>query len=423
MLLYSELLRIFSFFAFVFNYVNSYTTVSKSLNPIVTSRFFVEKKPSLYTGAWTIDLEVQRNDGMFIETFGMNTQNKYGTFTSFYRKYFNGSAAESTVLFLSPYRIKYHTIDTVIVVNDTAINFTCNNVDDGADRGLGPEGLAFGFDVPHDSFSPTHQMYFENRIAKPKFAFKQLTPKEGRIYFGGVPEEDKEEYIYKGTCEVENKEWGCHMISVVASDNNGKNEFVYDVNNYTFISTFYQDSLVPKAFFNYLINTYYKEYISNGKCKIEHLGWNPHITCECDEWLLGGTFSFKLNGLVFTIPKEKLFYKYGWTSQFCQLLIKEDTKDRWIFGTSILRNYLSVFNYEKGTVVFKSTTPLNIEPVNVKTNIVNYYYLSIGILIPQIILIIAVIRFRKRKAMTSKNKVNKEKVEGNNGNKLFLLIG
>ena len=58
MLLYSELLRIFSFFAFVFNYVNSYTTVSKSLNPIVTSRFFVDKKPSIYTGAWTMDLDI-----------------------------------------------------------------------------------------------------------------------------------------------------------------------------------------------------------------------------------------------------------------------------------------------------------------------------------------------------------------------------
>ena len=406
MLLHSDLRRMLSFLVLVLNCVHSHTAVSKSSNPIVTSRFFVDKKPSFYTGSWTIDLEVQRNDGMFIETFGINTQNKYGTFTSFYRKYFNGSASESTVLFLSPYRIKYHTIDTVIVVNDTAINFTCNNVDDGADRGLGPEGLAFGFDVPHDSFSPTHQMLYEHRIAKPKFAFKQLTPKEGRIFFGGVPEEEKAEYIYKGACEVENKEWGCHMVSVIASDNNGKNEFVYEVNNYTFISTFYQDTLVPKAFLNYLTDTYYKEYIANGKCKVEHKGWNPYISCECDEWLLGGTFSFKLNGLVFTIPKEKLFYRFGWSNQFCQLLFKEDTKDRWIFGTSVLKQYLSVFDYDKGRVVFKSTTPLDVEPLNVKSNIVNYYYLSIGILIPQIILIIAVIRFRKRKSMTSASAVN-----------------
>ena len=113
------------------------------------------------------------------------------------------------------------------------------------------------------------------------------------------------------------------------------------------------------SFFNSLYDNLFKQYIVESKCKLEENDSKfRYYYCDCDSVEEGfPTFFFSFGEMIIPIEGKELFNKL---SRYCFFNIKtyNSQQNEWIIGLSIIKKYITQFDYDKGTITFYSDKPL-----------------------------------------------------------------
>ena len=217
------------------------------------------------------------------------------------------------------------------------------------------DGFGFAFKFEDESFSIIHQLQKNKQITKKAFGIiphKNGEPFKGTLYYGEVSYDIiLKDYKYKGTCDVSDNytPWGCQMISISI----GKKEINFE--QYGFISTCQYFMILSLKFFDFMIDTVFREWIDEETCFIIEGLLRSTLRCGKNVIKMGGDVKFKFdNGLVLNIPLIDLFIC---DDSLCESLVASDNSDskNFEFGMAFVRLFnATIFSYDNRAISFYS---------------------------------------------------------------------
>lgn len=215
--------------------------------------------------------------------------------------------------------------------------------------------LSFSYNNNRTHLNFIDELYNQKVISKKQFSFSKVEiENKGTLYLGELPNNITEKK-YKYTCEVNKKHssWGCDLHDITI----GKTKI--SINEYASFSVELSSIISTSSFFNSLYENLFKKLILENKCKLEENDSKfRYYYCECDSIEEGfPTFYFSFGEMIIPIDGKELFNKL---SRYCFFNIKTYNiqQNEWIIGLSIIKKYISQFDYDKGTISFFSDKPL-----------------------------------------------------------------
>ena len=219
----------------------------------------------------------------------------------------------------------------------------------------GFDSFPLGYTIRNESFSVIHTLYNNHLIDHKKFCIFFNTTESSQIFFGGLPDNIKENYQYNKSCEVVEgyPSWGCQMKKIIIGD------YTYENNHYQYFQA--NDYLIyaPLDFMLYLSNTVFKEHLQNNTCKFYKDVKIKAFQCNCEIKKYFKDISFIFNDIMLTFNSNELFGEYV---DVCELKIKQNyiNDTQWIFGHMVLSKYPTIFDYEESSITFYSNSDLSI---------------------------------------------------------------
>lgn len=211
---------------------------------------------------------------------------------------------------------------------------------------------AGGFPFPHiyinNNTSILHVLKSENKIDHLAYSIVFIFKQEGFFYFGGIPSFAIEQKK-KGTCKVasNNDKWGCDLYRVYFSNGNSTYNNVCE-------SYFQSKELIvnaPLDFINYMIENILKPFFDRKECRYSDTDFDIMSYIECSNIIKEELplITFEFSSMTVSLSLDKFFAYY---SHYSKLLIQNDHTNGniWIFGSSFLVNFNSLFDYENNLI-------------------------------------------------------------------------
>lgn len=246
----------------------------------------------------------------------------------------------------------YFKISSNNELNYTFLNF--NYVDIGYyDRGQIILGLGYKISKYYDNFL---QSFYNEKIID-YLAFSFTNNNNNRfIHLGGIPKEFSNNKRYTECNVLGNNRgfWDCSLTKILINNN------TYDVHGEVSFDNRNKYIFVPRAFNEYLMNTYFKDGIESNQC------WRS-IFVYCVEM-----YYVRLPNIIIVIedseylmiPQELFQDDFKDKGKAYKFMIKDNFEDSWIFGKPLLDKYNTLFDYQKNKIFF-----FTVEELNIKHNI------------------------------------------------------
>ena len=228
-------------------------------------------------------------------------------------------------------------------------------------------GFSFGHLFEDESFSIVHQLYNSHQIKYKTFAFKSnLEHINGKIYFGGIP--DDKDYQFKGYCKVDDTfpNWGCNLTQMNYNDTS------VSFNNYALFHSGFYGLLYSDNVFDFIANVVFKKEIENKICYIEEIserrkGFNCQNSFK-NELTYEDTFEFVFGNIQIKYPKKLLFDESSsifFTNPY-DYYLKYDI----ILGVDFINSFnYTIFDYDNNQIGFYSDKiAINISSNNNREN-------------------------------------------------------
>lgn len=235
------------------------------------------------------------------------------------------------------------------------LNFTFYYALNDSNKIIGLEkGISLGFEKPNEYNSLTKQLKKAGYIDKAIFSFIPAETIRGGLYFGEFKYDLARGY-YGMTCKVneEISKWGCDLQSISFQYSNNTTIIYYNT-SYGYFQSSGPFLVVPKSFFDFLIDTFFKDLFKKNQCEyVSTFFGYKSLVCECDKFMNNfPIIGFVFDGYRMIFKSYTIFNQYG---NSCYFLIeyKEGNED-FIFGSSFLLNFITKFDNEENTVSFYS---------------------------------------------------------------------
>ena len=299
-------------------------------------------------------------------------------------------------------------IDTLNIGNLTSPEFQfLLSYDSGTDMfSDGILGIGNLYSNNENSFSLLDQLYSQKKISKRIFSQELFKNDTGKITFGDIPDEIKnnknDSKLNYGKCKSFKKNnngkpnlyWECQLDQVF---------FGYDVNNTIDISsrinfdTGTNFILVPKLFYyDYILKIYLKEFIDREICKSNVEENFIQILCSPILNLKNiDNFNLKLGDNVMILRPEDIFENRGNFYQFKISSSTLDYLDSWILGAPVLQKYIMTFDNDNQEIGYFGEDVMKIEQIEKKQNYDYLIFIIIGLILLVLVGIYFFIKYRK----------------------------
>lgn len=215
--------------------------------------------------------------------------------------------------------------------------------------------LSFSYNNNRTDLNFIDALFNQKVISRKQFSFSKVEiENKGTLYLGEL-QKNITEKKFKYSCEVNKKHssWGCDIQDITIG------ETKIPLNEYASFSVELSSVISTSSFFNSLYDNLFKQYIVESKCKLEENDSKfRYYYCDCDSVEEGfPTFFFSFGEMIIPIEGKELFNKL---SRYCFFNIKtyNSQQNEWIIGLSIIKKYITQFDYDKGTITFYSDKPL-----------------------------------------------------------------
>ena len=224
-------------------------------------------------------------------------------------------------------------------------------------------GLGYTPSSYEERYSFIEQLYNEKIIFHKVFTQSFKTSTRGELTFGKIPDNIVSDYKHYGRCAAlnmkeggkiyKNKSWQCELTGVYYGEEYSQRKVkeLYDT-NVSFFS-WRKRALVPLTFFDYLEESYFKEYISDGIC--ERTVKQRYDTFICKQDMLNAKeFNLVFGNWVMRIPTDQLF-KYNKKNEGYEFVFyhKKDF-EKYSLGRPIVRNFHMVYDNQNSQIGFYS---------------------------------------------------------------------
>lgn len=209
-------------------------------------------------------------------------------------------------------------------------------------------GLAYKFN--DENYSLLHNLKKRNIIDRAAFGFGYLKEPVGKVLLGGFPTKLTEGRSVSH-CQVDqgHSAWGCSLRYVLMG------EFKYPVKKgYVSFHANASKIFAPQKFIAALKKNIFQDLIKKKICNSTlFMDWN--FECDCKSLHLFPDITFVIEDKKYILEKNEVFYHLAFS---CFFIIVESPTNEWVIGTSFLKKYLTLFDYENSTISFYSESKL-----------------------------------------------------------------
>ena len=258
--------------------------------------------------------------------------------------------------------IPVQVVQTEIMIPNHNITYMFYNVEKMNYYTYANEGISFAYKYSNDNwknnFSFVYQLIKNGLIDKPIFALEPLNRTVGNLYLGGVPQDViKEKNMAKCPIVKYNSYWSCYIDKVIFNYEGKENEFIMEN-----IVAQFQPGQVPikvhTALFEYLYNNLFSYYIFKRVCRLSEYERQRAFDCDIEAMEEFPELKFVINGYIFQLAIKDLYeisHRSVVTSSRDMILLVEDKyNDKVTLGALLMREYISVFDYEDEYINFYS---------------------------------------------------------------------
>ena len=215
--------------------------------------------------------------------------------------------------------------------------------------------FALRTELPHSSFIET--LYKANIIEKPQVIFEKFdnNNKEGYLILGDYDYErlSKDKYNYIAKCKTNLNEWGCEVNAINYINNDGdviRLLNTNDKNYYLKLQSNEHFMLIPKKYYEHIINVLFKKYLNEGICVVVE---KKGVNCDCELVKDFPKVLLSMGGYTFKLGYDELFKYY---EKKCYFIIRYNTKynDEWILGNGLWLKMSTQLDYVNKEITFYS---------------------------------------------------------------------
>lgn len=226
-------------------------------------------------------------------------------------------------------------------------------------------GVSLAYQFLEDKFSLLRHLKVNEVIDQMIYGLRMTSDSFGLLLLGGVPDHIKKENNRVVKCKADNSyiTWGCSLIDIAYIDENNKQVLpAFKVDSYASFRINKGKVSVTKEFMNHIASSILSSEFKNNKCHFVTKGKlldKKYVNCQnYSEFIVKLSklkISLHFNNIELHIPFQYLF---NCSKDWCESLFKDNQmenikkQDLWIIGRPILRNFLTLYNYEDGTVSF-----------------------------------------------------------------------
>ena len=210
--------------------------------------------------------------------------------------------------------------------------------------------ISFALNPYNKSHSLTHLLYESHEIARLMFGISYLDSRNYQFFcFGAVPPHIA--YVNPhGSCDVVGDTWGCELTSVYYTD---LFNTMYKSNR-TYRAVFEhmeQNILVPKDYFDFIKNTFFKELLEREVCTLEFGKTTIVCDSESDFNVFPNFTNFEFNGVTLSLYRRD-FIEGNEIFLIQQTDPLKYNPDEWVFGYKFMKRFHMFFDYESRKITF-----------------------------------------------------------------------
>ena len=205
------------------------------------------------------------------------------------------------------------------------------------------EGLTVSYE-PDKEHSFIYQLYYLKEISKLSFCIEPLNYNTGLIHLGEVDKSVLKKHNFFSSCKASKKygQWSCYIDEI-----SFQKHTIFPATRLVKFNPAVSGYIFPKNLFL----SWMRDYLFFNECEEFKLKTKRLLRCKESKINEIKNITFVLEKTSFVIPSEKLFHcKSGDCISIAETRISEE--EEMVFGTAFLTQFLTVFNYEEGTINF-----------------------------------------------------------------------
>lgn len=226
-------------------------------------------------------------------------------------------------------------------------------------------GVSLAYQFIEDKFSLLRHLKRNEIIDKMIYGLRLTTDSSGTLLLGGVPDHIRKEKNLEVKCKADNSyiTWGCSLTDLsFMNDSNKQILSTFKVNSYVSFRINKGKVTVTKEFMSFIASSILSSEFKANICEFVTKGKKMnkrYVLCQESQEFILKLSKIKLllsfNNFEVHVTFQHLF---NCSKDLCESLFKDNQIDNipienlWIIGRPILKNFLTLYNYEDGTVSF-----------------------------------------------------------------------
>lgn len=184
-------------------------------------------------------------------------------------------------------------------------------------------------------------LFEQNLIVFQKISMTHLSNDSGVLTIGDLPSEISENKKKYKTCSIGNeKEWKCLLKSIYFEDGT-----IFPIDSQLNIALGGNIFHVDKGFFDFFINKYFDNDITQGRCRVSMQGGFDTLCCQ-KEYNTNNLFNLSLviGKWNIKLKIKDLFYDFDedYTEKMCLFIVQKSNE--WFISPSIMKKYTVVLD-------------------------------------------------------------------------------
>ena len=226
-------------------------------------------------------------------------------------------------------------------------------------------------------FSLIDQLFNNKYIDKKRFGLYHIGKSSGEIFFGNYEKylnHSNQSFLYTINVNQDDIRWSFKLNMICFKNNTNMNLSINYLNSYyAYFNSAYLKIFVPKDFFNFLIEKFFKVKFEEESCYIND-NYNhryKQIICKKMSDIPFENLTIVIDGIAFDLGLNDLYENWGFLTYF---LLEFDTfnPNSWCLGTTFLLKYTTIFDYDSHTITFYSDKKLDM--INYKSIYFKYLF-------------------------------------------------
>ena len=226
-------------------------------------------------------------------------------------------------------------------------------------------------------FSLIDQLFNNKYIDKKRFGLYHIGKSSGEIFFGDhikYLNHSNQTFSYIINVNPDDIRWSFNLNMICFKNYTNMNMSINYLNSYyAFFNTAHLKIFVPKDFFDFLIEKFFKVKFEEESCYIND-NYNhryKQIICKKMSDIPFENLTIVIDGIGFDLGLNDLYENWGYLTYF---LIEFDTfnPNSWSLGTTFLLKYTTIFDYDSHTIKFYSDKKLDM--INYKSIYFKYLF-------------------------------------------------